>query len=268
MAEVAVGYVFSVLLLGVAAGGMRILHNNYVQRCKAGPSPTKEPPAPLNNVLVPVLLALLSMLVVNATQYKHAPGLYNGFAVGAYVAMASLEKISSISKFASVSLLAAGWGLALTPFFVGFAGKSGFTAMLGHVTHVALGGLFQRLKMIRRQKQEKRRRQLDLLQLEIQEQRQAVQSTPTKNDEGQQESHPSPHHHHHKPKRETFYTKQQRRQQQKLKHLQEEARFSKEQDLSQNPPKLHHRAWSALPADGDGVWQHSLESQQELNSVV
>ena len=43
--------------------------------------------------------------------------------VGAYVGMASLGKISSIKQFAFVSLLAAGWGLALTPFFVGFAGS-------------------------------------------------------------------------------------------------------------------------------------------------
>jgi hypothetical protein len=29
------------------------------------------------------------------------------------------------------------------------------------------------------------------------------------------------------------------------------------------PPKLLHRAWSALPVDGDGgVWHHSLEPSQ------
>ena len=50
-------------------------------------------------------------------------GAFTGFAVGSYVAMASLQKISSILKFAFVSLLAAGWGLTLTPFFVGFAGS-------------------------------------------------------------------------------------------------------------------------------------------------
>mmetsp|Transcript_13223 Transcript_13223/g.24026 ORF Transcript_13223/g.24026 Transcript_13223/m.24026 type:complete len:363 (+) Transcript_13223:112-1200(+) len=108
-AELAVGYVFSVLWLGVVAGGTRILHNNYVQQSiKAGFSSNEQPPAPLNNVLVPVIWALLSMLMINATQYKHAPGLYNGFAVGSYVAMSSLQKIPSISKFASVSFLAAG----------------------------------------------------------------------------------------------------------------------------------------------------------------
>jgi hypothetical protein len=41
-------------------------------------------------------------------------------------------------KFATVSLVAALWGLILMPFFVGFAGKSGFTSMLGHVPHTAL----------------------------------------------------------------------------------------------------------------------------------
>lgn len=150
--EVAVGYVLSVLWLGVVAGGTRIRHDDYVRRIKAGPSVSNDPPpAPLNNVSVPCLVALASMLAINATEYKHAPGLYNGFAVGAYVAMASLHKIPSVSRFASVSLLAAGelahrnsrwlfigsfhpeaktmrsfslgWGLALTPFFVGFAGS-------------------------------------------------------------------------------------------------------------------------------------------------
>ena len=119
--ELAIGYVCSVVWLGVVAGGTRILHNNHIKRYttnKSGP-----PPQPLNNVMVPVLWALLSMLVVNATQYEHSPGLFNGFAVGSYVAMASLRKIPSVSKFASVSVLAALWGLLLTPFFVGFAGS-------------------------------------------------------------------------------------------------------------------------------------------------
>lgn len=46
-----------------------------------------------------------------------------GFAVGAYVAMASLQKIPNIEKFTLVSCTAAIWGLALTPFFVGFPGS-------------------------------------------------------------------------------------------------------------------------------------------------
>ena len=119
--ELALGYVLSAVWLGASAGAIRILHNNYVQRCKVDAMHT--PPAPLNNVSFPVLWALLCMLIINATQYKHSPGLFNGFAVGAYVAMASLQKISSISQFIIISSLAALWGLALTPFFVGFAGS-------------------------------------------------------------------------------------------------------------------------------------------------
>jgi len=121
--ELAIGYVLSVVWLGGSAGWMRILHNNHIiQRCKVDAMQCT-PPASLNNVSFPSLWALLCMLAINATQYKHAVGLFNGFAVGAYVAMASLQKISSITQFILVSSLAAIWGLALTPFFVGFAGS-------------------------------------------------------------------------------------------------------------------------------------------------
>mmetsp|Transcript_11886 Transcript_11886/g.20646 ORF Transcript_11886/g.20646 Transcript_11886/m.20646 type:complete len:186 (+) Transcript_11886:601-1158(+) len=131
-AEVAIGYVLSVLWLGVVGGGTRILHNKYVQKqleqqqernteddedtfeeepSSARKQQQKQRPVvlqPLNNVLVPVVWSLFFMLIINATQYNHAPGLYNGFAVGAYVAMASLQKIPTVSKFVYVSLLAAG----------------------------------------------------------------------------------------------------------------------------------------------------------------
>jgi len=110
-AELAIGYCISVLWLGVAGGAIRIAHNST------------HPPEALNNVLVPSLIALTSMLLINSTGYKHAYGLYNGFAVGAYVAMASLQKIPTVKKFTLVSCTAAIWGLVLTPFFVGFCGS-------------------------------------------------------------------------------------------------------------------------------------------------
>ena len=138
--ELAIGYVCSVVWLGVVAGGTRILHDNHLKRYitnKSGP-----PPQPLNNVMVPVLWALLSMLVVNATQYEHSPGLFNGFAVGSYVAMASLRKIPSVSKFASVSILAALWGLLLTPFFVGFAGSK-YRKMLHRLVHLTVDSILK-----------------------------------------------------------------------------------------------------------------------------
>eukprot|EP00956_Cyclotella_meneghiniana_P006404 scaffold8391_cov67-Cyclotella_meneghiniana.AAC.2 len=110
-AELAVGYCISVMWLGVVGGAIRIAHNNT------------HPPEALNNILTPSLLALSSMLLVNSTGYKHAYGLYNGFAVGAYIAMASLEKIATVKKFMLVSFNAAIWGLLLTPLFVGFPGS-------------------------------------------------------------------------------------------------------------------------------------------------
>ena len=271
--ELAIGYVLSVLWLGVSAGTIRIMHNNYVQRCKVDAIST--PPVQLNNVSFPVLWALLCMLVVNATQYKHASGLFNGFAVGAYVAMASLQKISSVSQFLVVSSLAAMWGLALTPFFVGFAGskcislytyftamdlishlvlfsrytqESGFTSMLGHVTYNILDLIVRRVRSARLRS--------------IQEEQLALDSSSLTRDNVLEEAPPPSHQHHHKPKQKAFYTKQQRRQQKKLKHLHDEE--------ENNTPKLHHRAWSALPVEGDSEWKYSpsLESQQELNNVV
>jgi len=124
-AELAIGYVFAVISVGVVGGGTRVLHNDYVKRFDEThkDSPTMPSPLPLNNILVPVLWALLSMFLVMVSGYDDASVLFNGFAVGCYVAVASLQLIPSIAKFTTVSVLAAGWGLALTPFFVGFPGS-------------------------------------------------------------------------------------------------------------------------------------------------
>ena len=127
-AELAVVYVVSVLFLGVAAGGTRVAHDKYIKRQEeVDDDPlSKVLPQALNNILVAVLWALLCMLVVNISGYKCAPVMFNGFAVGSYVAMASLQKIPSSARFAMISLVAAGWGLVLTPFFVGFPGSECF----------------------------------------------------------------------------------------------------------------------------------------------
>jgi hypothetical protein len=149
--ELAVGYVLAVIWLGVVSGTTRIFHQRYVQHWhRINKEPTQTPPVPLNNVLIPVLWCLLSILIVNSTGYIHSPGLYNGFAVGAYIGMASLQKISTIAKFVTVSMVAACWGLTLTPFFIGFAGKSGFTSMCGHVTHIGIEILLERIQIILR----------------------------------------------------------------------------------------------------------------------
>lgn len=124
-AELAAVYVIAVVFIGVVGGGTRVLHNSYIKRLETAndESCSKELPRALNNIVLPVLYALISMLLVIVSGYKHAPALFNGFAVGSYVAMASLQKIPSIRMFALVSLFAAGWGLALTPFCVGFPGS-------------------------------------------------------------------------------------------------------------------------------------------------
>lgn len=227
---------------------------------------------PLNNVLVPVLFALLSMLVVNATNYRHASGLYNGFAVGSYVAMASLQKIPSILQFAAVSLVAATWGLALTPFFVGFAGKSGFTSMLGHVTYTGLESFLDRFRARQRMQQESTERLQRQQEREEQEEREQQRELKLFHESSQVQTEDkiasppsSPRNHTHgrkyvKPK-EQLYTKQQRRQQQRLMSLQRQQQHKQqqhhEQESTQTTP-LAHRAWSALPTTSDGMWQHPM----------
>lgn len=90
---------------------------------------------PVNPVLVPASWALLSMLIMNATDYRHAGTMYNGFAVGSYVAMASFDRLPKLLDFFFSGLIASGWGLFLAPFFLGFGGKAGFTSVLGHLTY-------------------------------------------------------------------------------------------------------------------------------------
>jgi hypothetical protein len=140
MASFALCYVLGTMYLGIASGGTRLLHERrrLMSSSRSSrvdddgenpPSPPHVPP--LNNVVVPALWALTSMLLAycypshsRAYYVGHVvPALFDGFAVGSYVGMSSLRRISSISKFAIVSLIASVWGLALTPLFVGFAGS-------------------------------------------------------------------------------------------------------------------------------------------------
>lgn len=252
-AELAVGYTLGVLWVGVVGGATRVIHDKAVENDSAS----------LNNILFPVVLALFSMLIVNMTQYQHAAGLYNGFAVGSYVAMASLQKITSIAKFATVSLVAAFWGLALTPFFTGFAGKSGFTAMMGHVTHNRLERIVRHLHFLNRQEDQRQ-----TIQPAQKGQREQTQKEPTPQSPSRKMTEP----------KEAFYTKQQRRQQQRLQHqrklkLQQENSTPDQKNETQSffnsqqeVQPLHHRAWSALPRIGDSVWQHPLD--EESNNLV
>ncbi|KAL3926363.1 MAG: hypothetical protein SGBAC_013507 [Bacillariaceae sp.] len=300
-AELAIGYVWAVIWLGWISGVTRILHNEYIQRwsdtfdsipvSSATPSASASPPpAPLNNVSVPVLWALFSMLVVNATEYRHASGLYNGFAVGSYVGMASLQKIPSISRFTVVSLLAAIWGLALTPVFVGFAGKSGFTAMLGHVTYAMIdSAVVERLRGCRSTSSQQ------LFEGAIGDDEQTPQRLQRQESQGLVEDRDSKEEgakdddalmlkpelkvsrKYIKPK-EPFLTKQQRRQQQRMKHIQQQQQKQKQklektetammmndgQATNSDAPKLHHRAWST--AMGNDPWQHPMEDPNQPNT--
>merc|ERR1712224_451603 len=243
-------------------------------------------PIPLNNVLAPVVWTLASILATNATGYKHAAGLYNGFAVGAYVGMASLGKIPSSAKFASVSLVAGLWGLALTPFFVGFAGKSGFTSMMGHVTHHCIEKyLWEKVRnrLHRKQRLQEEREAMEEEQQRLRkEEEERIRREREQEEEKQRlieerqireaeecQTASGPYHPPHKPSRKkelVFSTKQQRRQQQRLrqqKQRQEREQQQEPPDQSQrhvhqdeNVAPLRHRAWVTTPADGDGVWEH------------
>mmetsp|Transcript_9685 Transcript_9685/g.23699 ORF Transcript_9685/g.23699 Transcript_9685/m.23699 type:complete len:556 (+) Transcript_9685:151-1818(+) len=298
--ELAIGYILAVLWLGIISGATRLKHHQNLlewDNKHRGEEDPGEAPTPLNNVLVPVLWTLASILAINATGYKHAAGLYNGFAVGAYVGMASLQKIPSITKFATISLVAGLWGLALTPFFVGFAGKSGFTSMMGHITHVGIEKYLwekfrnrlhwkQRLQDQRevKEEEEKKLRQEEEEQEKIRWERQQeeekqrlLQEQQIREAEERQNAFKSsePYHPPNKPSRKkelVFTTKQQRRQQQRLRQQQQkqqEVPFDKIQGRGDaNAVPLRHRAWVAAPADGDGVWEHpQLQEASALSQV-
>jgi len=215
--ELAIGYVLAVLWLSFVSGASRIWHGRYIQQIRQ-----EDRPPPLNNLLIPCVWALFSMLIVNTTHYQHAPGLFNGFAVGAYVGMASLQKIPNLWQFLTVGLVAAGWGLALTPVCVGFAGKAGFTAMLGHATHYHV---VEPILVRRRQLQQESE---DSVHKEEEEE----DLVATK----------------HVPAIEVVnYTKTQRRQQQRLLH---------HQQPQEKQERLHHRAWVS---QGDKWTYHPQE---------
>ncbi|CAB9513335.1 expressed unknown protein [Seminavis robusta] len=101
---------------------------------------------PVSPVLLPVKFALLAMMIVNATGYSYRNACFNGFAVGAYVAMASEARIPSVLSFVAAGCFAGLWGLFLAPFFVGFGGKGGFTATLGYTTYYVLTVVLSKIR--------------------------------------------------------------------------------------------------------------------------
>jgi hypothetical protein len=255
--ELAIGYVLAVLWLGVVGGATRIRHDKYLRQWERlnKPLSSKVPLTPLNNILVPFLWASLSMLVVNATQYKYASSLYNGFAVGSFVAMASLQKIPSVLKFASVSLVAAVWGLALTPFFVGFAGKAGFTSMLGHVTHTSLETIIDRMRKRQRQQQHEQEQHKEQHQRELEHEKE--QRVPEKKTTSTQQTDDD---------EEVMYSPQRRPSRKHERKLHRRTWSPSDVDLEYPPvpePKLHHRSWS--PKSGDEGWQHPLVRSMSIS---
>jgi hypothetical protein len=72
---------------------------------------------PVNPVLVPCTLALFFMMIVNGTEYENRSTLYNGFAVGAYVAMTSEARLPSIAAFFNSGNLRWFVGLGSISFF-------------------------------------------------------------------------------------------------------------------------------------------------------
>merc|ERR1712157_145126 len=177
--------------------------------------------------------------------------------------MASLQKIPSIAKFARVSLVASFWGLFLTPFCVGFAGKSGFTSMMGHVTHYCIEKCLwekvrnrlnrkQRLQeereAINEEQQRLRQEEEEKIRRKKREEEEEKQCSIEENqireaDERQKAS--EPYHPPRKPSRKkelVFSTKQQRRQQQRLKQQQQkQERPIKPRDIS-TKTKTRHRS--------------------------
>ena len=114
---------------------------------------------PLNPVLIPSTWALFCMLIVSLTQYDYTSSMFNGIAVGSYVAMASESRLPKVSNFGIVGCIAGIYVCLLDNFFLGFGGKSGFTAMIGYATYLCIQLLLKKMRRIlhnRNSKKEKK----------------------------------------------------------------------------------------------------------------
>ena len=79
--------------------------------------------------------ALFCMLITSCTEYRFSSSVLSGYAVGAYVAMASEARLSGVWQFVIVGWIAGIWNVFLEPLFLGFGGKGGFTAMIAYSTY-------------------------------------------------------------------------------------------------------------------------------------
>jgi len=99
---------------------------------------------PVNPVLVPSAWALFCMLVTGVTEYQYTASIFQGYAIGAYVAMASEARVPTAAHFALVGLIAGMWNIFLQPFFLGFGGKAGFTSMIGYSTYLLFKTIYKK----------------------------------------------------------------------------------------------------------------------------
>jgi len=99
----------------------------------------------LNAVIAATFIGFVPMLVVTATGFRHSSSMIAGFAIGAFGGMASFEKVPSTLAFAAVGLFSGLWALFLTPFFIGFGGKEGFSSLLGFATYAPFGHIWKKI---------------------------------------------------------------------------------------------------------------------------
>ena len=132
----------------------------------------------------------------------------------------------------------------------GLAGKSGFTAFLGHITVDLSRKALDRMHQIVKFREESNGPPSE-----------RIGSTDEAESNDHLHEEETAHQQSHKPKKDgVLQTKQQLRQQKRLKHNHDNVRVDIEQ-----PRKAYHR-WYEPDENVDGVWHHTLaESDDELD---
>ena len=92
-------------------------------------------PVPMNPLVSLSAVALFLILLITATQYQYAGKWSLGVGTGSFVAMGSMEKLSSVRAFVLSGFLGGLYKLFWSPFFTGFSGTEGFSACCGYVTY-------------------------------------------------------------------------------------------------------------------------------------
>jgi hypothetical protein len=92
-------------------------------------------PVPMNPLVSLSAVALFLILLITATQYQYADEWSLGVGTGSFVAMGSMEKLSSVRAFVLSGFLGGLYKLFWSPFFTGFSGTEGLSALCGYVTY-------------------------------------------------------------------------------------------------------------------------------------